>query len=145
MKAEDIEIGRDYVYHVPGTGTVVDQPSRIRIIAKPAHRKVRARFLHPDPHVADWDGLVPTRSVIRLWDDAAAALEQRAWERCLYLRSIADRMTALGLIRSLPHHYGKGGTARGQTSPYMNPLILTIEEIEELLELAEAGLQKDKS
>jgi hypothetical protein len=94
-----------------------------------------------------WDAL-PLRSLVEAtgWDPKKT-WDQIAQERYAWVceqRHIADRLTALGIPRSRRHYAGQGGTSADVRRQSDTTLILSHEELLEIIQLAEVGMSLKK-
>lgn len=142
-----IEVGTSYAC-VQGDQRLA-HPVRAEVIEQPDGDMVRVRLHHPDV-----DAVEKTVSIHCLdtpWDqppsshfwgiqapsDPWQVIAARSYAAIRRQRALAQRLSAFGINRALAHYAGQGGTSDKHPGVFDTRLILTNDEIEALVAMAE--------
>lgn len=140
--------GRSYAYTPPRAPLV--EPLRVEVLDEPHDGRVHVRIFHPDLEPIEqvlrtgelhneWDAVPEVDEAYkwapgRPWKEIAEARYAQVEQQ----RSLARRLTALGIERKEAHYADRGGTSE-HWSGMDAKLVLSPEELETLITLAELG------
>jgi hypothetical protein len=156
VEKNEIAVGEDYAYLAPGVPGP-HEPLKATVITEPEGGYIKVALYHPD--AGQSEERVKTRELVGRWDDEpearygqhTAAIESahergekwtwadiaaKRYGEVQRQRSLADRLSRLGIRRAGRNYASKGGSS---IKPHDTDLQLNYDEIEYLLTRAESG------